>query len=94
MNRCMFCSYDSLTFKLIVMHMSKFHELFILEWPYLVDLKGLIRYLYRKITQFYECLYSHRMTDLLLDIHTHMRYKGHCMIAFESEEEMVEVGQF
>ena len=94
MNRCMFCNYDSPTFKLSVMHMSKFHRLFIPEQPYLVDLEGLIRYLYGKINQFYECLYCHKMKDSIQGIQTHMRDKGHCMIAFESEEEMVEVGQF
>lgn len=94
MNRCMFCNYDSPTFKLSVMHMSKFHGLFIPEQPYLVDLEGLIRYLYEKITQVYECLYCHKMKGSVQGIQTHMRDKGHCMIAFESEEEMVEVGQF
>lgn len=94
MNRCMFCNYDSPTFKLSVMHMSKFHGLFIPEQPYLVDLEGLIRYLYKKVSQFYECLYCHKMKGSMQGIQTHMRDKGHCMIAFESEEEMVEVGQF
>lgn len=94
MNRCMFCNYDSPTFKLSVMHMSKFHGLFIPEQPYLVDLEGLIHYLYRKITQLYECLYCHKVKGSMQGIQTHMRDKGHCMIAFESEEEMVEVGQF
>lgn len=94
MNRCMFCNYDSPTFKLSVMHMSKFHGLFIPEQPYLVDPEGLIRYLCGKITQLYECLYCHKMKGSVQGIQTHMRDKGHCMIAFESEEEMVEVGQF
>lgn len=94
MNRCMFCNYDSPTFKLSVMHMSKFHGLFIPEQPYLVDLEGLIRYLNRKITQFNECLYCHKMKGSMQGIQTHMRDKGHCMIAFESESEMVEVGHF
>ena len=90
----MFCNYDSPTFKLSVMHMSKFHGLFIPEQPYLVDPEGLIRYLCGKITQLYECLYCHKMKGSVQGIQTHMRDKGHCMIAFESEEEMVEVGQF
>lgn len=94
MNRCMFCNYDSPTFKLSVMHMSKFHGMFIPEQPYLVDLEGLIRYLYTKITGLYECLYCHKFKASISGIQTHMRDKGHCMIAFDSEEEMVEVGQF
>ena len=94
MNRCMFCNYDSPTFKLSVMHMSKFHGMFIPEQPYLVDLEGLVRYLYTKITELYECLYCHKFKSSISGIQTHMRDKGHCMIAFDSEEEMVEVGQF
>lgn len=94
MNRCMFCNYDSPSFKLSIMHMSKFHGMFIPEQPYLVDLEGLIRYLYGKITQLYECLYCHKLKTSMSGIQTHMRDKGHCMIAFDSEEEMIEVGQF
>lgn len=94
MNRCMFCNYDSPSFKLSVMHMSKFHGMFIPEQPYLVDLEGLIRYLYGKITELYECLYCHKFKSSMSGIQTHMRDKGHCMIAFDSEEEMIEVGQF
>ena len=94
MNRCMFCNYDSPTLELSVMHMSKFHGLFIPEQPYLVDLEGLICYLNGKISQLYECLYCHKLKGSVQGIQTHMRDKGHCMIAFESEEEMVEVGQF
>lgn len=94
MNRCMFCNYDSPSFKLSVMHMSKFHGMFIPEQSYLVDLEGLIRYLYGKIIQLYECLYCHKFKSSMSGIQTHMRDKGHCMIAFDSEEEMIEVGQF
>lgn len=94
MNRCLFCNYDSPSFKLSVMHMSKFHGMFIPEQPYLVDLEGLIRYLYGKITQLYECLYCHKFKSSISGIQTHMRDKGHCMIAFDSDEEMIEVGQF
>ncbi|MCJ1461560.1 hypothetical protein MMC07_000157 [Pseudocyphellaria aurata] len=94
MNRCMFCNYDSPSFKLSVMHMSKFHGMFVPEQPYLVDLEGLIRYLYGKITRLFECLYCHKLKTSISGIQTHMRDKGHCMIAFDSEEEMIEVGQF
>lgn len=94
MNQCMFCNYDSPSFKLNVMHMSKLHGMFIPEQPYLVDPEGLVRYLYGKITQLYECLYCHKLKSSISSIQTHMRDKGHCMIAFDSEEEMIEVGQF
>lgn len=94
LNRCLFCNYDSPSLKLSVMHMTKFHGLFIPEQPYLVDLEGLVGYLYQKINVLHECLYCHKFKGSVSGIQTHMRDKGHCMIAFESEEEMIEVGQF
>ncbi len=94
LNRCLFCNYDSPSLKLSVMHMTKFHGLFIPEQPYLVNLEGLIGYLYQKIDVLHECLYCHKLKASVSAIQTHMRDKGHCMIAFDSEEEMIEVGQF
>ena len=92
--QCLFCNYESPSFKLNVHHMDKIHGMFIPEQPYLVDLDGLINYLYKKITENHECLYCHRLKNSLSGVQTHMRDKGHCMIAFETEEEMIEVGQF
>ncbi|KAL9610078.1 MAG: hypothetical protein Q9167_005186 [Letrouitia subvulpina] len=92
--RCLFCNYNSPTLKLSVMHMTKYHGLFIPEQPYLVDLEGLIAYLFSKVLEHHQCLYCHKIKGSAESIQTHMRDKGHCMIAFTSEEEMVEVGQF
>jgi len=47
-----------------------------------------------KIHLNFECLYCHRLRGNAEGVQTHMRDKGHCKIAFETEEEMVEVGQF
>ncbi len=94
LNRCLFCNYDSPTFKLSIMHMTKYHGLFIPEQDYLIDIEGLISWLYGRIFEVHECLYCHKVKGSAESIQTHMRDKGHCMIAFESEEEMIEVGQF
>ena len=94
LKQCLFCNYDSPSFKLNVHHMNKFHGMFIPEQTYLVDLEGLIGYLYKKISENHECLSCHKLKGSTASIQTHMRDKGHCMIAFESEEEMIEVGQF
>jgi pre-60S factor REI1 len=94
LSRCFFCNYDSPTWKLSVAHMTKIHGLFIPEQNYLVDLEGLLRYFQAKIHQNNECLYCHKIKNTTGAVQTHMRDKGHCMIAFETEEEMVEVGQF
>ena len=94
LNRCLFCNYDSPTFKLSIMHMTKYHGLFIPEQDYLIDIEGLISWLHGRIFEAHECLYCHKVKGSAESIQTHMRDKGHCMIAFESEEEMIEVGQF
>lgn len=94
LNRCLFCNYESPSLKLNVLHMSRFHGMFIPERSYLTDLEGLINYLYVKITELHECLYCGKIKSTTNGVQTHMRDKGHCMIAFESEEEMIEVGQF
>ena len=94
LRRCMFCNYDSTSLEINIIHMNKVHGLFIPEQSYLVDLEGLITYLYEKVTDSCECLYCHKVKASASGIQTHMRDKGHCMIAFESDEEMIEVGQF
>ncbi|KAI4284686.1 MAG: hypothetical protein L6R35_004838 [Caloplaca aegaea] len=94
LKQCLFCNYESPTFKLSVLHMTKFHGLFIPEQPYLVDVEGLVAYLYGKISELHECLYCHKIKGSKESIQTHMRDKGHCMIAYTSETEMIEVGQF
>lgn len=94
LKQCLFCNYESPTFKLSVYHMTKFHGLFIPEQAYLIDLEGLVAYLYGKITELHECLYCHKIKGSKESIQTHMRDKGHCMIAYTSETEMIEVGHF
>lgn len=74
--------------------MTKIHGLFIPEQNYLVDLEGLLGYLQAKVTQNHECLCCHKLKNNMDGVQTHMRDKGHCKIAFETEEEMIEVGQY
>ena len=94
LHKCLFCNYDSPTFKLNVMHMTKYHSMFIPEQPYLVDLEGLITWLYGKIQDLHECLYCHKIKGSAEAAQSHMRDVGHCKIAFEAEQDMIEVGQF
>ena len=92
--RCLFCKADSSDIDANVQHMHKSHGMFIPERDYLVDLEGLINYLHRKITENHECLYCHAIRNNADGARTHMRDKGHCMIAFEAEEEQIEIGQY
>lgn len=92
--RCLFCRADSSDVHANVEHMNKKHGMFIPEWDYLADLDGLIHYLYRKINENFECLYCHAIRSNASACRAHMNDKGHCMIAFETEEEQIEIGQY
>ena len=92
--RCLFCNQSFSSLETNVLHMTRAHGLFIPEQSYLVDLGGLIKWLHERIYDLHECLYCHKVKGSTEGVQTHMRDKGHCMIAFETEEEMIEVGQF
>lgn len=94
LTKCFFCNYDSPNTKLSLAHMTRIHGLFIPEQSYLSDAEGLLTYLQAKIHENHECLWCHKLKASTDGVQTHMRDKGHCRIAFETEEEMVEVGQF
>ncbi|EPS41122.1 hypothetical protein H072_5006 [Dactylellina haptotyla CBS 200.50] len=91
---CLFCANPSPTLQQNLEHMAKLHGLFIPEQRYLVNLEGLVRYLGQKVLIGHTCLYCNKAKGGLDGIRTHMRDKGHCMIAFDSEEEMLEIGEF
>ncbi|KAJ6127209.1 Cytoplasmic 60S subunit biogenesis factor REI1 [Penicillium sp. IBT 18751x] len=92
--RCLFCRVDAVDVHTNVEHMKKKHGMFIPEWEYLADLDGLIKYLHRKINENFECLYCHAIRNNAAGCRAHMNDKGHCMIAFETEEEQIEIGQY
>lgn len=94
LSHCLFCPVTSPTLPSNLTHMSRTHGTFIPEQPYLTNLEGLLAYLYKKITENNECLYCHKLRSSTEGIQTHMRDKGHCMIGFTTEEEMLEVGEF
>lgn len=94
LTHCLFCNAPSDDMILNHDHMSRVHGMFVPEKQYLVDPQGLVKYLYAKINENFECLYCHKLKYSAPAIKTHMRDKGHCMIAFDTEEEMLEVGQF
>ncbi|KAL5339468.1 C2H2 type zinc-finger-domain-containing protein [Aspergillus crustosus] len=93
-SHCLFCNNESSSIEENTDHMFKTHGMFIPERSYLSDLEGLIRYLYRKINENSECIYCHSIRNSPEGIRTHMKDKGHCMIAFETEAEQVEIGQY
>ena len=91
---CLFCNYASPTMSLNLSHMSKFHGMFIPEKEYLTDTEGLLQYLSDKVWVLHECLYCGKVKRTAFGAQTHMKDRGHCMIAFSTENEMLDIGQF
>ena len=75
-------------------HMERFHNMFIPEKNYLVDLEGLIEHLQNRIRKGLQCLCCGKVRTTVFGLQTHMRDKGHCMIPFETEEDQLDVGDF
>jgi len=91
---CLFCNYKSPSFALNHNHMGRFHGMFVPEKEFLAEPESLIKYLHDKIHINHECLKCHKIVHTPAGIQTHMRDRGHCMIGFESDAELVEIGQF
>lgn len=91
---CLFCNYRSPNFSLNLHHMGRHHGMFVPEKEFLVEPESLIKHLHDKIHEHYECLKCHKHAHSSHGIQTHMRDRGHCMIGFETDEELVEIGEF
>lgn len=91
---CLFCNYRSPNMKLNIHHMTRFHGLFLPEKEFLVDTEGLFKYLHGKVHEGFQCLRCQKVLHSASGIQTHMRDLGHCSIAYETDEDFVEVGDF
>ena len=91
---CLFCSFFATDLNSNIQHMSRAHGMFIPERPYLVDLEGLVIHLSRKVHDDYQCLYCGRLKWSEDGIKTHMRDSSHCKIAYDTEEQQLDIGQF
>nr|POE64941.1 cytoplasmic 60s subunit biogenesis factor rei1 like [Quercus suber] len=92
--QCLFCNYISPTKELNLHHMSRQHGFFIPERDYIVDLAGLVTYLSETIHVLHQCLFCHKSVHTASGVQTHMRDRGHCMIAYSTEDEQMELGEF
>ncbi|KAG0163388.1 hypothetical protein DFQ28_011754 [Apophysomyces sp. BC1034] len=91
---CLFCTHKADTFENNVEHMTATHSFFIPDIEYLVDLRGLIQYLGEKISVGNVCLYCNgkgRGYRTMEAVRAHMIDKGHCMIAYEDDDDAAEL---
>jgi pre-60S factor REI1 len=94
LNQCLFCNTICEDVDENIKHMAKQHGMFVPEKEFLVDLEGLLSYLHEKIHDDHQCLYCGQLKHTASGIQTHMRDRGHCMIPYSTEDEMLEIGEF
>ncbi|KAK7057317.1 C2H2 type zinc-finger-domain-containing protein [Favolaschia claudopus] len=96
-NSCLFCSHDSTGLDENLTHMSIAHSFFVPDAEYLIDIQGLISYLGEKIAMGNVCIYCNgkgKEFRTLDATRKHMLDKGHCKIAYDSEDDRLEVSDF
>ncbi|KAJ1904714.1 pre-60S factor rei1 [Coemansia sp. IMI 209127] len=94
---CLFCTHKSDSLESNIDHMTLAHSFFIPDLEYLVDLRGLIKYLADKLSVANVCLYCNgrgRMLQSLEAVRRHMLDKGHTKIAYETEIDILEISDF
>ncbi|CAK7219185.1 pre-60S factor rei1 [Sporothrix bragantina] len=91
---CLFCNFASPTVQLNVAHMGRFHNMFIPEKQYLVDLEGLLTHLEKRIRDDHACITCSKVRGDVFAVQTHMRDKAHCSIPYLTLEEQVDIGDF
>uniref|UniRef100_A0A8V0X863 Cytoplasmic 60S subunit biogenesis factor ZNF622 n=1 Tax=Gallus gallus TaxID=9031 RepID=A0A8V0X863_CHICK len=80
---CLFCSHHSRTLMKNVAHMTKVHSFFIPDIEYLVDLRGLIKYLGEKIGVGKICIWCNEKGKSFYSteaVQAHMNDKSHCKL--------------
>ncbi|ESK92937.1 zinc finger protein 622-like protein [Moniliophthora roreri MCA 2997] len=94
---CLFCSLQSSTLEDNLSHMSSAHSFFIPDSEYLIDLSGLITYLGEKIAVGNVCIYCNgkgREFRTLNAVRKHMLDKSHCKVAYETENDRLEISDY
>ncbi|XP_061851212.1 cytoplasmic 60S subunit biogenesis factor ZNF622 [Colius striatus] len=80
---CLFCSHHSRSLTKNVAHMTKAHSFFIPDIEYLVDLRGLIKYLGEKIGVGKICIWCNEKGKSFYSteaVQAHMNDKSHCKL--------------
>ncbi len=94
---CLFCNHQSSSLEDNLTHMSNSHSFFIPDAEYLIDLPGLITYLGEKIAVGNVCVFCNekgREFRSLDAVRKHMVDKGHCKIAYNTENDRLEISDY
>ncbi|WRT65060.1 uncharacterized protein IL334_002002 [Kwoniella shivajii] len=94
---CLFCQRNQDSINDNLMHMAKLHSFFIPDQDILIDIGGLLSYLGEKVAIGNLCLYcpnGGREFGSLEAVRKHMTDKGHCKLAYETEEDRAELADY
>lgn len=94
---CLFCTTRLSTIETCLQHMSTVHSFFIPDREYLSDIAGLLAYLGEKVVVGNICLYcpgGSREFGSVEAVRRHMIDKSHCKMAFETDDDRIEVSDY
>jgi pre-60S factor REI1 len=94
---CLFCSRSFKSETDNLTHMINDHDFFIPDYEFLVDLKGFLKYLGLKISNYFICLHcngSGKSFHSVSSTRHHMVSKGHCKIKYDSKDDFEEFEDF
>lgn len=105
-NGCLFCPHTADDIEANLHHMAVAHSFFLPDTEYLVDVEGLLQYLGEKVAIGNVCLWcpankvdeeGHPVGNefgSLEAVRAHMKAKGHCKLAYDTEWERQEVSEY
>ena len=94
---CLFCPQVSVSLDDNLTHMSLAHSFFIPDAQFLIDISGLVLYLGEKIAVGNVCIYCNqkgREFRSIEAVRKHMVDKSHCKIAYDSEDDRLELSDY
>jgi pre-60S factor REI1 len=94
---CLFCTDSFPSLEVNLTHMSTAHSFFIPDAEYLIDITGLISYLGEKIAIGNVCIHCNdkgKEFRTLEAVRKHMIDKSHCKIAYDSEDDRLEISDY
>ena len=94
---CLFCTQTSSSLEENLTHMSAIHSFFVPDAEYLIDITGLISYLGEKVVVGNICIYCNSKSKGFRSLEAarkHMVDKSHCKIAYDSEDDRLELSDY
>ncbi|KAK6514661.1 hypothetical protein TWF281_004859 [Arthrobotrys megalospora] len=92
--QCIFCNQifesDDDGFEENLEHMLTIHGMFIPDQEMVSDMQSFVGYLATEVRVWHECLYCGATKPSTSSIQSHMRDKGHCLLNFDREPELLD----